>query len=100
MKVSVWRVQNVINIAKKFPNILCYGDDFYDYAHYSGKVNDNFVQLKLFESESGTVLKNIFNNNFIKTLLCNNWIHQNYFKLGFQSLTFDILTFKDQADQA
>jgi hypothetical protein len=79
LEVGVWRGQNIITIAKKFPNILCYAVDPYDYEQYIGKVNNNFIKPKLFESKSERLLKNESERIFEETSSYQN--RYNNFKL-------------------
>ena len=39
VEVGVWEGQNVIAIAKEFPDTICYGVDPYDYKEYNNQLS-------------------------------------------------------------
>jgi hypothetical protein len=60
--VGVWEGQNVIGIAKEFPDTICYGVDPYDYTEYNNQLSLKDDKSYLLINESENVYQKTFSN--------------------------------------
>ena len=62
VEVGVWEGQNVIAIAKEFPDTICYGVDPYDYTEYNNQLSFRDDKSYLLKTESENVYQKTFSN--------------------------------------
>jgi SAM-dependent methyltransferase len=69
IEVGVWEGQNIIAIAKEFPDTICYGVDPYDYMEYSNQLSLKDEKSHLLKSES----ENVYNKTLAYTKKYSNF---------------------------